>query len=76
MTRDQLTALGFKFAYSIPLKPEPKFAAATKRDMTSVFINLVLSQSEEKTKRSLKILKGQSSKWHEENNQEVMLLCI
>ena len=48
MTRDQLTALGFKFAYSIPLQPDPKLAAATKRDMTSTFINLILSQSEEK----------------------------
>ena len=48
MTRDQLTALGFKFAYSIPLQPDPKLAAATKRVVTSAFIKLILSQSEEK----------------------------
>ena len=45
-----MIAIGYKFAYSIHLVPDPKLAAVTKRDVTSVFINLVLSQSEEKTK--------------------------
>lgn len=44
LKRETFSTIGFTFAFLLQLQPDSKLAAASKRDVTSVFIDLVLSQ--------------------------------